>query len=109
MSFNTAASDMTAEIPVEVITNPTLLFLYYRVEHILGIKAGSGALIKLGEYYFLSGIVTEAEKYYVEPFFIQSTRVATSSAQELTEMIQELDALLTGEVTEAASLNIDNH
>jgi len=30
--------------------------------------------------------------------FIHSTRVATSSAEELTEMIQELDALLTGEM-----------
>ncbi|MDR1837109.1 MAG: methyl-accepting chemotaxis protein [Treponema sp.] len=36
--------------------------------------------------------------------FIQSTRVATSSAQELTEMIQELDTILTEpaqEITEA--------
>ena len=29
--------------------------------------------------------------------FIQSTRVATSSAEELTEMIQQLDSLLTGQ------------
>jgi methyl-accepting chemotaxis protein len=34
--------------------------------------------------------------------FIQSTRVATSSAEELTEMIQELDTLLKGEIMEQA-------
>jgi len=32
--------------------------------------------------------------------FIQSTRIATSSAEELTEMIQQLDALLTTKITE---------
>jgi methyl-accepting chemotaxis protein len=37
--------------------------------------------------------------------FIQSTRVATSSAEELTEMIQKLDAILKGGVS---SLNTDN-
>jgi methyl-accepting chemotaxis protein len=37
--------------------------------------------------------------------FIQSTRVATSSAEELTEMIQKLDAILKGG---ASSLNTDN-
>jgi len=30
--------------------------------------------------------------------FIQSTRIASSSAEELTEIIQELDVILTGEV-----------
>jgi len=29
--------------------------------------------------------------------FIQSTKVATSSAEELTEMIQQLDSLLTNQ------------
>jgi len=37
--------------------------------------------------------------------FIQSTRVATSSAEELTEMIQKLDSILKGETH---SLNTDN-
>jgi methyl-accepting chemotaxis protein len=40
--------------------------------------------------------------------FIQSTRIATSSAEELTGMIQKLDAILTVEVTEGASQNTDN-
>jgi len=35
--------------------------------------------------------------------FIQSTRVATSSAEELTEMIQQLDTLLTKQNTEKES------
>ena len=38
------------EIPAEVISNPALLFLYYRIEQILGIRAGSDALIKLNEF-----------------------------------------------------------
>jgi len=36
--------------PEEVLANPALLFLYYRIEQILGIKAGIDALIKLNEY-----------------------------------------------------------
>jgi methyl-accepting chemotaxis protein len=40
--------------------------------------------------------------------FIQSTRVATSSAEELTEIIQELDVLLTEEAAEMASFKTDN-
>jgi chemotaxis protein methyltransferase CheR len=50
MSFNMTASDNVAEVPAEVLSNPALLFLYYRIEQILGIRAGSDALIQLNEY-----------------------------------------------------------
>jgi len=39
-----------SEIPSDVLKSPSLLFLYYRIEQILGIKTGSGALKKLNEY-----------------------------------------------------------
>ena len=42
--------DVHAEIPSEVLSNPVLLFLYYRIEQILGIKAGSEALTKLNAH-----------------------------------------------------------
>ena len=38
------------EIPTEVLSNPALLFLYYRVEQALGIKPASEALIKLNDH-----------------------------------------------------------
>jgi len=54
MIYNTAAGgisqDAQAEAPVEALSSPALLFLYYRVEQILGIKAGSEALKNLNEY-----------------------------------------------------------
>lgn len=50
MSYNTAVLDTTVEVPAEVLSNPALLFLYYRIEQILGIKTESDALIKLNEY-----------------------------------------------------------
>jgi len=54
MSENTQAaenlSDIQPEVPCEVMSNPALLFLYYRVERALGIKAGSEALVNLNEY-----------------------------------------------------------
>jgi len=50
MPLNAVTSDNVVEVPPEVLSNPTLLFLYYRVEQILGIRAGSEALIKLNEY-----------------------------------------------------------
>jgi len=57
MSDNTAviekdnnASDISSNVPPDVMSSPALLFLYYRVEGILGIKAGSAALVKLNEY-----------------------------------------------------------
>jgi methyl-accepting chemotaxis protein len=40
--------------------------------------------------------------------FLQSTRIASSSAEELTEIIQELDVILTGEINKEASQKIDN-
>jgi chemotaxis protein methyltransferase CheR len=42
--------DAPSEVPCEVMQNPALLFLYYRVERALGIKAGSEALANLNEY-----------------------------------------------------------
>jgi chemotaxis protein methyltransferase CheR len=50
MSYNTEALDTAVEVPAEVLSNPALLFLYYRIEQILGIKTGSDALVKLNEY-----------------------------------------------------------
>jgi len=43
-------AEQMVEVPAEVLSTPALLFLYYRVEQILGIKASSEALIKLNEY-----------------------------------------------------------
>jgi len=50
MPLNSAGSDSIMDAPVEVLSNPALLFLYYRIEQILGIRAGSDSLIKLNEY-----------------------------------------------------------
>jgi chemotaxis protein methyltransferase CheR len=53
MNDNTQAADnndIPPEVPVEVLSSPALLFLYYRIERSLGIKAGSEALINLNEY-----------------------------------------------------------
>jgi len=43
-------SEEITDIPIEVLSTPALLFLYHRVEQILGIKSSSEALIKLNEY-----------------------------------------------------------
>jgi len=43
-------NEVSAEIPVEVLSSPSLLFLYYRIEHILGIRSKSEALQNLNEY-----------------------------------------------------------
>ena len=43
-------SGREAEVPAEVLSSPSLLFLYYRIEQILGIRAGSQALINLNDY-----------------------------------------------------------
>ncbi|MCL2243202.1 MAG: chemotaxis protein CheR [Treponema sp.] len=45
-----AFSDTLAEIPEEVISSPSLLFLYYRIEQLFGIRAGSSSLKKLNDY-----------------------------------------------------------
>ncbi|MDR1838648.1 MAG: chemotaxis protein CheR [Treponema sp.] len=54
MLENTTASVITSDIPdsvpKDVLSSPALLFLYYRIEQILGIKAGSEALKNLNEY-----------------------------------------------------------
>jgi chemotaxis protein methyltransferase CheR len=50
MSYNTAVLDIPLEAPADVVSDPALLFLFYRIEQILGIRAGSDALIKLNEY-----------------------------------------------------------
>jgi len=43
-------AEQIVEIPAEILSDPALLFLYHRVEQILGIKTSSEALIKLNEY-----------------------------------------------------------
>jgi chemotaxis protein methyltransferase CheR len=54
MIDNTAACSIPHNVPVkvpeEVLSSPALLFLYYRIENILGIKAGSEALKNLNNY-----------------------------------------------------------
>jgi chemotaxis protein methyltransferase CheR len=54
MIDNTTAADKPADIlskvPAEVLSSPALLFLYYRIERTLGIKAGSESLVKLNEH-----------------------------------------------------------
>ena len=40
----------TVEVPQEILSSPSLLFLYYRIEQILGIRAGSSALVELNDY-----------------------------------------------------------
>jgi chemotaxis protein methyltransferase CheR len=50
MPLSAVVSDNTVEVPPEVLSNPALLFLYYRIEQILGIRAGSESLIRLNEY-----------------------------------------------------------
>jgi len=50
MPLSAVVSDNTVEVPPEVLSNPALLFLYYRIEQILGIRASSESLIKLNEY-----------------------------------------------------------
>ncbi|MCL2210301.1 MAG: hypothetical protein FWB95_00070 [Treponema sp.] len=44
------SKDIQSDVPLEILSNPALLFLYYRVEQILGIKTGSAALIDLNKY-----------------------------------------------------------
>jgi len=44
------ACEVQTEIPEEILSNPALLFLFYRIEQILGIKTGYEALKKLNEY-----------------------------------------------------------
>jgi len=43
-------SDTPSAVPNDVLSSPALLFLFYRIEQILGIKAGSEALKNLNEY-----------------------------------------------------------
>jgi chemotaxis protein methyltransferase CheR len=43
-------AEAATEIPAKVLTNPALLYLYHRIEQILGIKAESDSLIKLNAY-----------------------------------------------------------
>ena len=42
--------DISMEAPPEALSSPALLFLYYRIEGSLGIKAGSEALVRLNEH-----------------------------------------------------------
>ncbi|MDR2598074.1 MAG: chemotaxis protein CheR [Treponema sp.] len=53
MVLNTAVvlpDEVPVEISAEVLSSPSLLFLYYRIEHILGIRARSEALQNLNKY-----------------------------------------------------------
>ncbi|MCL2025551.1 MAG: hypothetical protein FWG92_01955, partial [Leptospirales bacterium] len=43
-------TEQIIEVPAELLSTPALLFLYHRVEQILGIKASSESLVKLNEY-----------------------------------------------------------
>ena len=44
------SNDVPDEVPNEVLNDPALLFLYYRIEQILGIKARAEALKNLNKY-----------------------------------------------------------
>ncbi len=50
MSGNTAVLDTAVDVPAQALSNPALLFLYHRIEQILGIKTEYDALFKLNEY-----------------------------------------------------------
>jgi len=54
-----SANEPVAEIPKAILSSPALLFLYYRVEQILGIRATAESLVKLNEH---------IEKYCGYPF-----------------------------------------
>lgn len=43
-------ADYAAPAPKDVISNPSLLFLYHRLEQILGIKVSSDALVRLNKH-----------------------------------------------------------
>jgi len=47
---NSLNKEINTGVPRDVLKNPALLFLYYRIEQILGIKAGSEPLEKLNSY-----------------------------------------------------------
>jgi chemotaxis protein methyltransferase CheR len=38
------------EVPRDILSSPALLFLYYRIEQLLGIRAGTEALVNLNNY-----------------------------------------------------------
>jgi len=50
MKSKIAAKNISTDVSPEILCSPVLLYLYYRVEQILGIKSASDALIKLNEY-----------------------------------------------------------
>jgi chemotaxis methyl-accepting protein methylase len=50
MNDNTMLNDISTEIPAQVLSNPTLLYLYCRIEQILGIKSKFEPLKKLNDY-----------------------------------------------------------
>ncbi|MCL2229523.1 MAG: hypothetical protein FWC01_00340 [Treponema sp.] len=43
-------AEIPSDVPAEVLSDAALLFLYYRIEHILGIKSGYEALRNLNNY-----------------------------------------------------------
>jgi chemotaxis protein methyltransferase CheR len=48
--IQTVDNDTPSEVPREALSSPALLYLYYRIERALGIKAGSSALVNLNEH-----------------------------------------------------------
>jgi len=50
MIENPALPEITAEVPADILASPALLFLYYRIDNVLGIKTKGEALKKLNEY-----------------------------------------------------------
>jgi len=50
MIENPALPEITTEVPADILASPALLFLYYRIDHTLGIKTKGEALKKLNEY-----------------------------------------------------------
>jgi len=46
----TISTGMTVEIPAEILSNPALLYLYHRIEQILGIKTAIDNLLELNAY-----------------------------------------------------------
>ncbi|MCL2719826.1 MAG: hypothetical protein FWD47_00610 [Treponema sp.] len=46
----TDAFELISDVPAEVLSNPALLFLYYRIDQILGIKATADGLKNLNNY-----------------------------------------------------------
>ncbi|MCL2809641.1 MAG: chemotaxis protein CheR, partial [Treponema sp.] len=49
-SINKDSFEFISDLPSEILSSPALLFLYYRIEQILGIKAAADSLNNLNQY-----------------------------------------------------------